>query len=116
MMKLEVKQKQFITENDLPDVSGMVKTDTTFIYEPEVIESWPVCNPYPTQEEFEANPENYWISDGSGGYTQCSDQDIYVAQVDNESYYYTHIEHKNAVTVTIDQLIAKVKQLEALIN
>ena len=106
----------FITENDLPDVSGMVKTDTTFIYEPEVIESWPVCNPYPTQEEFEANPENYWISNGNGGYTQCSNQDIYAAQVDNESYYYTHIEHKNAVTVTIDQLIAKVKQLEALIN
>ena len=69
----------FITENNLPDVSKMVETDTEFIYEPAVEEDWPVCDPYPTQGEFEANPENYWISDDNGGYTQCNLQDEYVA-------------------------------------
>ena len=106
----------FITENDLPDVSKMVKTDTEFIYEPAVEEDWPVCDPYPTQGEFEANPENYWISDGNGGYTQCNLQDEYVAQIDNESYYYIHIAPKEAVTVTINDLIDKIKNLENIIS
>ena len=94
----------------------MVKTDTEFIYEPAVEEDWPVCDPYPTQGEFEANPENYWISDDNGGYTQCNLQDEYVAQIDNESYYYTHIAPKEAVTVTINDLINKIKNLENIIS